>query len=118
MGHIALKGVKPMRKYVALVTLASTAFTPGLVHAAANPEAARNTAMKVCAACHGPKGISPGNMRHPNLAGQKEAYLASSLKAYRDKIRNFPAMNAVAASLKDEEIANLAAYFAKLKPCD
>jgi cytochrome c553 len=118
MNLTILKGVKPMRMYVALVSFASTAFTSGLVQAAADPEAARHTAVTVCASCHGPKGISPAKMQHPNLAGQKEAYLASSLRAYRDKIRNFPAMNAIAASLKDEEIANLAAYFAKLKPCE
>ncbi len=56
-------------------------------------------------------------MEHPNLAGQKEAYLASSLKAYRDRTRNFAMMNSIAALLTDEEIANLAAYYAHLKPC-
>jgi hypothetical protein len=79
-----------MRSYVALVSFASAAFAAGIVQAAANPEAARNTAIMVCAGCHGPKGISPDNMQHPNLAGQKEAYLASSLRAYRDKTPQFP----------------------------
>ncbi len=84
---------------------------------AANPEAAKATATTLCAGCHGPKGISPSG-GFPNLAGQKEEYLATALKAYRDKTRNAPIMNNMVANLKDEEIANLAAYFGGLKPCE
>jgi cytochrome c553 len=82
---------------------------------AANPEAAKATATGMCAACHGAKGISTAGTI-PNLAGQKEEYLASALKSYRDKTRNAPLMNNMAVSLKDDDIANLAAYFAALKP--
>lgn len=84
---------------------------------AANPEAAKNTATTICAGCHGAKGIAV-SPAFPNLAGQKEAYLAAQLKAYRDKTRNAAIMNGMAANLKDEEIANLAAYFAGLKACE
>jgi len=84
---------------------------------AANPDAAKNTASSVCAGCHGPKGISAAGT-FPNLAGQKEDYLASALRAYRDKTRTAPIMNNMAAGLKDEDIANLAAYFSSLKPCE
>lgn len=84
---------------------------------AANPEAAKNTATSICANCHGPKGISSSGM-FPNLAGQKEEYLVNALKAYREKTRNLAIMNNMAASLTDEDIANLAAYFSALKPCE
>lgn len=84
---------------------------------AANPEAAKSTATSVCAGCHGPKGISASGA-FPNLAGQKEEYLAAQLKAYRDKTRNAPIMNNMAGGLKDEDIANLASYFANLKACE
>jgi cytochrome c553 len=84
---------------------------------AANPEAAKNTATSVCAGCHGPKGISTSGM-FPNLAGQKEEYLAKQLKAFREKTRTDPIMNSMAAGLKDEDIADLAAYFSGLKPCE
>ncbi|HUL12577.1 MAG TPA: cytochrome c [Methylococcaceae bacterium] len=84
---------------------------------AANPEAGKTTATGVCAGCHGPKGLSATGM-FPNLAGQKEEYLAKQLKAFREKTRVEPTMNGLAASLKDEDIANLAAYFAGLKPCE
>jgi cytochrome c553 len=90
-------------------------FSASTAALAANAEAAKPTATGMCAACHGANGISAaGNF--PNLAGQKEEYLATALKAYRDKTRNAPIMNNMAASLKDEDIANLAAYFSSLKP--
>jgi cytochrome c553 len=64
-----------------------------------------------CVACHGPAGIS-SNPLWPNLAGQKEAYLAKQIKAFRDGTRNDPLMSPMVAALTDEDIANLAAYYA------
>lgn len=84
---------------------------------AANPEAGKATVDSVCAACHGITGISAGEA-FPNLAGQKEAYLRSALTAYRDGTRKAPIMNNLAASLKDEQIADVAAYLASLKRCE
>ncbi|GAD01063.1 cytochrome c553 [Agarivorans albus MKT 106] len=54
---------------------------------------------------------------YPHLAGQNEQYLVSSLKAYRDKQRNggqAVVMQGQAANLTDAEIAELAAYYAKM----
>lgn len=70
----------------------------------------------VCAACHGKNGIAqiPG---YPNLAGQNEQYLVSALKAYKNKQRSggqAAIMQGQAAGLSDEDIANLAAYYASL----
>jgi len=67
-----------------------------------------------CAGCHGTNGISNNNM-WPNLAGQKQGYLASSLKAYRDGSRKNAMMSAMAKGLTDKDIANLAAYYSGLK---
>ncbi|UAA39022.1 cytochrome c [Paraneptunicella aestuarii] len=69
----------------------------------------------VCASCHGAAGISliP---TFPNLAGQKAPYTDAQLKAFRDGVRKNPTMSPMAASLSDEDIANLAAYYASLKP--
>lgn len=69
----------------------------------------------VCVACHGSNGISAIPM-YPNLAGQKEAYLAIALKAYRDGTRKNMVMAPMAKPLSDEDIANLAAYYASLDP--
>ncbi len=71
-----------------------------------------------CVACHGANGISMVPM-YPNLAGQKEQYLVSSLKAYKAQQRtggNAPIMYGMVAPLSDDDIANLAAYFASLDP--
>jgi cytochrome c553 len=85
--------------------------------AAANPDAGKATVESVCAGCHGIKGISAGDA-FPNLAGQKETYLRAALTAYRDGTRKAPIMNNMAASLKDEQIADIAAYLASLKRCE
>jgi cytochrome c553 len=79
---------------------------------AADPQAGKAKAA-VCAACHGANGISiiPD---YPNLAGQKVKYLQSSIKAYRDGERKNPIMSPMAAGLSDDDIANLAAFYAGL----
>jgi len=68
-----------------------------------------------CAGCHGLDGFGL-SAEFPNLAGQKEAYLAKQLHAFRDGARKDPSMQAMAAGLRDAEIENLAAYFASLTP--
>ena len=50
------------------------------------------------------------------LAGRDYEYLQSALKQYRDKTRKSDIMNAVAGSLTDDDIANVAAYYSGLKP--
>lgn len=68
----------------------------------------------MCAACHGPAGISPSPI-WPNLAGQKEAYLVKQLKDFKSGARKDPTMSAMAMSLSDADVENVAAYFASLK---
>lgn len=97
-----------------LWALAMTGLLTASNVAVADAEAAKATATGVCAGCHGPKGVSAAET-FPNLAGQKKAYLASALKSYRDKTRNAPMMNGLAASLSDQQIDDLAAYFSALK---
>ena len=73
-----------------------------------------------CAACHGQNGISQIPI-YPNLAGQKEQYLASSLKAYKDKQRNggqAVIMQGQTANLSEQDIADLAAYYSSLPAND
>lgn len=78
---------------------------------AADVEAGRTKAAAVCAACHGANGISVGDAI-PNLAGQKPAYVESQLKALREGSRKNPVMGAIASQLGNDDISNLAAYFA------
>ena len=67
-----------------------------------------------CAGCHGAQGIS-AIPTYPNLAGQKEAYLVKQMKAFKDKSRKDPTMNAMAAPLSDKDMANIAAFYAAMK---
>jgi len=70
----------------------------------------------ICVPCHGSKGIS-GNPVWPNLAGQKEEYLAQQLEAFRAGERQNPLMTPMAQPLSDEDIENLAAYYSSLPAC-
>ena len=85
----------------------------GAAQAAGDASAGRAKAA-VCAACHGPNGVS-ANPQWPNLAGQKDLYLIKQLKAFRDGTRVDPLMSAQAQALSDREIGDLAAYFSSLK---
>lgn len=72
-------------------------------------------AAAVCSQCHGVKNPS-ADAPFPPLAGRDEEYLKTALKQYRDKTRQSDIMNAIAGSLSDDDIANVAAYYARLKP--
>ena len=101
-----MKNVLNLTAAILLSTLASTSF--------AGDAAAGKAKSMTCAGCHGTNGIS-NNPMWPNLAGQKQAYLASSLQMYRDGRRKNAMMSAMAKNLTDADIANLAAYYANLK---
>lgn len=81
--------------------------------AAGDPAAGQAKATQ-CAACHGVDGVSfiP---TYPNLNGQKAAYLVKQMKDFRSGVRQDPVMAAQAQALSDEDIDNLAAYYASLK---
>lgn len=78
---------------------------------AADIEAGKAKAATVCAACHGANGISVADTI-PHLAGQRAAYLQAQLGALKAGTRKNPMMNAIAAQLSSDDMANLAAYFA------
>jgi len=101
--------MKKMILSAAAIVLAST-----FGSAMAGDIAAGKAKSATCAGCHGGNGISMVPM-YPNLAGQKEQYLAKSMKAFRDGTRTDPTMNAMAKPLSDADIDNLAAYYASLK---
>ncbi len=78
---------------------------------AADVEAGKTKVAAVCAACHGATGVSVSDTI-PNLAAQRAGYLEAQLKALKEGARKNPIMNAIAAQLSVEEMANVAAYFA------
>lgn len=78
---------------------------------AADIEAGKAKVAAVCAACHGANGVSVSDAI-PNLAAQRAGYLEGQLKALKDGSRKNAIMNAIAAQLSPDDIANVAAYFA------
>jgi cytochrome c553 len=65
-----------------------------------------------CAACHGVNGVSTSGAI-PNLAGQHANYLASSLQAFKSKTRDNSIMSAMAASLSEADMENVATFYAQ-----
>jgi cytochrome c553 len=98
-------------KKITLAIAATVMFTSPVF---AGDAAAGKAKTGMCAACHGAAGISAVPM-YPNLAGQKEAYIAKQLKDFKAGKRKDPVMAPMAMALSDEDIANIAAYYASLR---
>jgi cytochrome c553 len=81
--------------------------------AAADARAGRGKAI-ACQACHGLDGLSK-HPEAPNLAGQIENYLAKSLAEYRSGERKNEMMTIVSKDLSDQDIADLAAFYASIQ---
>ena len=92
---------------VALLLFSGTA-------AAAGDAAAGAAIGKTCLGCHGIQGYRNAypSYRVPKLGGQSATYLEIALRGYRDGMREHPTMVAQAASLTDQQIADVAAYLA------
>ena len=74
---------------------------------------------RMCEGCHGIEGwrtAFPEVYRVPKLGGQHAAYLAQALHEYKSGDRSHPSMRAIAGSLSEEDIADLAAYYSKGGP--
>ncbi|WP_188310256.1 c-type cytochrome [Arenimonas fontis] len=87
------------------------------VHAKGDPEKGK-ALFYTCTGCHGIadyKNAYP-SYRVPKVGGQNEQYLIAALTAYRNGDRKHPTMKAQAESFSDQEIADIAAYLASLKP--
>ncbi len=84
---------------------------------AANVQTGQKLATEVCAACHGEQGISQQEGT-PHLAGQHAAYLRSALQAYKAGKRQSDAMSGIVEKLSDQDIIDVAAYYAGLPPFD
>ena len=69
---------------------------------------------QMCAVCHGLDGIAKVPDA-PNLAGESAIYTTRQLEAFKDGRRQHEQMSLIAASLSDEDIADLAAWYASLK---
>ncbi len=103
--------IKALAAFAALSTLV---FTP-LQSAAAGSAEAGATKAASCVACHGVNGNSV-NPEWPSLAGQNAAYIAEQIRLFKDNKRLNPNMNPQAAAIPNEDIDDIAAYFASQTP--
>lgn len=102
-----------MNKTISLITLALAVAAGAPALAGGNAEAGKAKSA-VCAACHGADGNSP-TPAFPKLAGQHEDYMYHSLKDYKTGKRKNPIMSGQVANLSDQDMKDLAAYFARQK---
>jgi len=85
----------------------------GEAAAAGDISAGRHKAL-ACQTCHGLDGKAK-IPEAPNLAGQNAIYLVKALEDYRSGARKNDMMSLVAPTLKDQDIDDLAAYFAAIE---
>jgi cytochrome c553 len=93
--------------------LAVSLSLPAAAAAAGGDLAAGRQKAQVCAACHGPDGVSslPAT---PSLGGQLDQFIQWQLVFFRSGRRPNPAMAPLVANFSDEDVRNLGAYFASL----
>ncbi|RUO63175.1 c-type cytochrome [Pseudidiomarina insulisalsae] len=108
-------------KKIALFVGLYLGFTGAVMAATGDAEAGKQKST-VCAACHGQTGSSPSDM-YPKLNGQHASYLKKQLHDYQlasetggEEGRVNAIMQGQAANLNDQDIADLAAYFASQDP--
>jgi cytochrome c553 len=119
----AFPTLQPMTRSLAIalllllpaLALAQTPAQPAASAPAGDPVKGREKT-RMCEGCHGIEGwrtAFPEVYRVPKLGGQHEAYIAAALKEYKSGARSHPSMRAIAGGLTDDDIANLAAYYAQ-----
>lgn len=98
---------------LSLAVLALLAWTTQAAQAAGNPQAGKEKS-SACQGCHGIPGYRtayPEVYSVPKLGGQHAEYIVAALKEYKSGARKHPSMDAIAASLSDQDMADLAAYY-------
>ena len=100
----------------AALALSAPALAQTPAPASAGDPAKGREKTQMCEGCHeipGWRTAFPEVYHVPKIAGQNEAYIVAALKAYRSGDRSHPSMRGITGPLSDEDIANLAAYYAR-----
>lgn len=91
--------------------------TPAAPAAAPVGDAARGAQkVSMCQGCHGIPGwrtAFPEVYRVPKLSGQTPAYIVAALKQYKSGDRGHPTMKAIAGSMTEGDMADVAAYYSQ-----
>lgn len=106
-----------MKKIFALFVLAGIANLAAAADVVGNAAAAKNK-VAMCIGCHGIPGYKasfPEVYQVPMLGGQSAKYIESALNQYKKGDRKNPSMRGIAAGLSDQDIADVAAYYAQQK---
>lgn len=99
----------------AVIAVAVNVALPGVTPLAwANDAGVGRQKAQACSVCHGPLGVSV-TPDAPHLAGQPAIYVVAQLRAYRSGARKHEVMAVMAKPLSDDDISNLAAWFASIR---
>ena len=99
-----------MNKFQCTVAATLLSIVPVASFAAGSAVEGQNKSA-VCHACHGADGKSTLPI-YPNLGGQQQNYLSKALHDFRDGSRKDPVMSTFAANLSDDDIEDIAAWYA------
>jgi len=92
------------------LALAVLLAVPSAYAQSGNPVAGKEKS-RLCQGCHGVDGNSTDELI-PKLSGQYESYILKQLRNYQAGVRSHEIMNAMAAAMNDDELADISAYFA------
>jgi cytochrome c553 len=98
-----------------LIIAAIAATLATAAHAAGDPAAGRQKNFQ-CMGCHGIPGWKtayPEVYHVPKLGGQHAAYIIAALKEYKNGDRDHPTMRAIASALSEQDMEDIAAYYAQ-----
>ena len=102
-------------KYTTMTLCASLLMALAVPAQAAGDPKAGKLKTSMCAGCHGIPGCRtsyPAVYSVPVLGGQHAEYIVSALKAYKSGERKHPSMMGIAGSLSEQDMEDLAAYYA------
>jgi len=101
-----------------MIVCLSFGWSIGACAQARGDPAAGERKASMCAGCHGIPGYRNAYPAYsvPKLGGQHAQYIVAALKAYQAKSRAHPTMQAIAAGLSEQDMADLAAYFSGTQP--
>jgi len=116
--HFRIHYPLTMKTSIALLALAGLAGTATAADIVGDAKRAQHK-VEMCIGCHGIKGgyktAYPEVYPVPMIGGQSAKYIEAALRAYKKGERNHPSMRGISASLTDEDIADLAAYYSQQK---
>ncbi len=104
------------RLMIGLFALAASAAHAQQAAPVAGNAAAAKSQVSMCTGCHSIPGYQasfPRVYRVPMIAGQSAKYIETALAAYKNGERSHPTMQGIATTLTEQQIADIAAYYAE-----